>query len=238
VIMERIDGRPMGTIVGESPMKRKPELLTLFCRMFADLHALDWRPFAPQESLDEAPNPSAIVGNELSQWHGYLQRFQRDEFDLVFDWLEDRLPGVPFGQLSVTHGDYHPWNILVRDDGAGFVIDWTNVGISDYRVDLAWTLLLMSTYGDSSAYGIVLSEYVRAAGCRVERIEYFDVIACLRRLASIAISLGSGADKLGMRPGAEAMMKDVGHIENVYACLRERTGIAIAEIEELLSAAA
>jgi hypothetical protein len=50
------------------------------------------------------------------------------------------------------------------------------------------------------------------------------------------ISLNAGAETLGMRAGAEAMMANVGHIEAVYGWLQERTGLAIAEVEELLAA--
>jgi hypothetical protein len=69
----------------------------------------------------------------------------------------------------------------------------------------------------------------------VEQIEFFEVVACLRRLASIQISLAEGAEKLGMRAGAEALMADADHIASLYAVLREHTDISIAEIEELLS---
>jgi hypothetical protein len=101
-------------------------------------------------------------------------------------------------------------------------------------LDLAWTLLLMSTYGSPESRLLVLGEYERIAGHKVEQIEYFEVAACLRRLFSIVVSLSSGADKLGMRPGAEAMMADGAHIGRVYARLRERTGIEVPEAEELL----
>jgi aminoglycoside phosphotransferase (APT) family kinase protein len=235
VIMERIAGRPMGTVIDESPLERKLELLTLFCQMFVDLHALDWRPFAPDATSGEVPDPAALLGRAVAQGQATLHHFQRHEFDPVFDWLRERLPGVGFGPPSVTHGDYHPWNVLLREDGAAFVIDWTNVVVADYRADLAWTLLLMSTYGSAEPRQIVLRDYARIAGREVERIELFDVIACLRRLATILIALRSGAGQMGMRPGAEAMMKDTAHIGSVYALLRERTGIAIAEVERLLS---
>jgi hypothetical protein len=82
---------------------------------------------------------------------------------------------------------------------------------------------------------IVLGEYERVAEGSVEAIEFFEVVACLRRLASIAVSLSQGAEKLGMRAGAEAMMQDVSHVTNVYALLRDRTGISIPAIEKLLA---
>jgi len=234
VIMERIIGRSMGVISDESPIERKLELLTQFCRMFADLHTLDWRPFAPDPSLYETRDMSEIVGRQISQWQDTVDAFQISAFDSVFSWLREQLPDVRCGTPSVLHMDYHPYNILMREDGAAFVIDWTSSDISDYRLDLAWTLLLMSTYGSPESAKFVLDEYGRAAGHSIEQIAYFEVVACLRRLFSILISLGAGAEKLGMRPGAEAMMKDVGHIESVYALLREKTRISIPEIDELL----
>ncbi len=93
----------------------------------------------------------------------------------------------------------------------------------------------MSTYGNPEVREFVLREYERIAGHKVEQIEFFEVAACLRRLASILISLGEGAEKLGMREGAEAMMADADHITSVYALLQNRTAIRIAEIEELSS---
>ena len=235
VIMERIAGRSLGDISDESPVEKRLKLTTLMCRMFADLHALDWRPFAPDPSLYETREMSEILARQLSEWQGYAVAFQMSAFDPVFDWLKERLPSIRFGQPSVIHMDYHPYNILIGADGAAFVIDWTNAMVSDYRLDLAWTMLLMSTYGNPESGKFVLSEYEKAAGHSVEQIAYFEVIACVRRLFSILVSLGAGADKLGVRPGAEEMMKNVAHIENVYALLRQRTGIAIGKVEQLLS---
>ena len=109
------------------------------------------------------------------------------------------------------------------------------IGVADPRMDLAWTLLLMSTYGNPEARGIILDEYERIADHKVNQIEYFEVIASLRRLFSILVSLSAGADKLGMRPEAVAMMKQQAkHVENVYSILRDRTGIDVPEVEAII----
>ena len=79
-------------------------------------------------------------------------------------------------------------------------------------------------------------EYERLAGHKVKQIEYFEVVASFRRLFSIVVSISRGAEKLGMRPEAVMKMKEnVDHIGNVYAFMCDRTGIAISEIEELIS---
>ena len=236
VIMEKINGRLMGAVLTESSDEKRQELLTLFCRMFVDLHTLDWRPFAPDPPLYATEDAYTAFNHELSQAQELFHYFQKHEFDPVLDWLRERISDVRWGRLSVTHGDYHPRNVLLRDDGAAFVIDWTNVKVSDFRFDLAWTLLLASTYGNPEMREIILSEYEQIAAYQIEQIEYFEAAASLRRLFTISVSLSAGASKLGMRPGAEALIKqNAGHIKSVYALLRDRTGITIPEIEILLS---
>ena len=236
VIMERIHGRLMGQVIDESPDEKKLELITLFCKMFVDLHALDWESFTPDPTIYENGDSYTFINNWLSEGQETIDRFQRSEFTPSLNWLRERSLDVPCERLSVIHFDYHPYNVLLRDDGRAFVIDWTNIDVGDFRIDLAWTILLTSTYGNPEAREIILGEYERIAGRKIEQIEYFEVAASLRRLFSIAVSLGDGADKLGMRPEAVEMMKqNVGHIKNVYAFLYDRTGITIPEIEKLMS---
>jgi len=236
VIMEKINGRSMGQIIDESSDEKRQELVTLFCEMFVALHALDWRPFASTPSVYETGNPYASANHWISRGQEYIDRFQMDGFIPVLNWLRKRISDVPCERLSVIHYDYHPHNILVRDDGRAFVIDWTSIDVADFRMDLAWTILLTSAYGTPEARQIILDEYERIAGQKIEQIEYFEVAAGLRRLFSVAVSLRDGADKLGMRPEAVTSMKrNMDHVKNVYTFMRDRTGIAVPEIETLIS---
>lgn len=235
VIMEKINGRPMGIVISESPDEKRQELMTLFCKMFVDLHMLDWKPFATDLSISTTEDPDTFVTHQFSHWYEYLHSFQKDEFEPVFDWLEERRADVRWEQLSLIHWDYHPFNILLRDDGKAFVIDWGSAEISDYRFDLAWTLLLMSTHGDPESRETILNEYERIAGHRIEHIEFFDVAACLRRLFSVSVSFSDGPERAGMRPGAEVVMKQHAFaLKRVYELLCKRTGIMIPEIEKLI----
>jgi hypothetical protein len=60
--------------------------------------------------------------------------------------------------------------------------------------------------------------------------------ACVKRLLSVVVSLSDGAEKLGMRPGAEAAMREqMGALHRVYDLLLERTGIRVAEVERLFA---
>lgn len=231
IIMEKINGQIMWSLMNRSPEKK--ELITLFCTLFCDLHRIDWNPFTRLSRY--SPDPYAFITHSLKRGEEYLTAFGKHEFIPVLEWLKKRRSTVPCQRLSVTHGDYHPNNVIVHN-GKAFVIDWSQVDVADFRFDIAWTVLLMGTYGKAEFRDIILSEYEKIAGCTIEHLEYFDVLASLKRLFTISASLSKGAAELGMRPGAEKMMKgNVAHIQKVYSLLWERTGITIPEVEELIS---
>jgi aminoglycoside phosphotransferase (APT) family kinase protein len=236
VIMERIKGQMLWPLLFGSTGERQQELLTQFCDLFVQLHKLEWRLFVDDASQYDTGDPCTFVDRALTQFRHSLARFPQPGFLPVLEWLEARRDQVPCLRLAPIHMDFHPGNVLLRDDGSAVVIDWTGLDVSDSRFDLAWTLLLVSTHEDEEWRDIVLREYERLAGISVEQIAYFDVAACARRLFSIVISLSEGPEKLGMRPGAVTMMKQqMGAIKRVYNLLQERAGIRVPEVDRLLA---
>lgn len=180
IIMEKIEGRSLQDVLLESTGKRRQELIMLFCKILANLHSLDWRSFTEFISLDliggEGGSTYAWMDRELSRMKKLVNRFQRDEFGPLLDWLEARSREIPYEHPFLIHGVYHPDNVILREDGTPSVIDWGAADITDYRSDLAWTLLLVGTYWGPEARETILRGYERASGHRVERIEYFEVM--------------------------------------------------------------
>jgi hypothetical protein len=110
--------------------------------------------------------------------------------------------------------------------------------VSDPRFDLGWTLLLTYAHAGASWRGRVRHEYERQAGRAIERLEWFDVAACARRLHDVVVSLASGPEALGMRPEAVIQIKEqMPAVGRTYDVLRERTGIVVPEVERLLATA-
>ncbi|MBD3182413.1 phosphotransferase [Candidatus Poribacteria bacterium] len=236
VIMEKINGRLLGEMAKESDDKKTLELIKLCCGLFVKLHRLDWRPFADKIVSKWHHKPYPVADHLIKIAEEHIERYQRYEFLPVIKWLKDKAGSVKCNRLSVIHLDYHPQNIMIRkDDKNIFVIDWTNINVSDYRYDLAWTLLLIGTYDDQQVREIVFNEYRNISGENIENMDFFDVMACFRRLFSISVSIFSGSENMGMRPEAvELMKRNVGHIEKVYKLLQERTNISIPSIEEMI----
>lgn len=232
LIMERIEGRPLAAVMSVASPEVRRQWVERFCAMFVDLHRLDWRRFA-------ADPPAYEDGRLVERWlawvEPYISALPTSGFEAGIAWLRAHRAQVRREDPAFVHWDYHPRNILVTEHGATYVIDWTGAEVTDYRFDLAWTLVLASGYSGMAARDEILAGYEHQAGERVEGIEYFEVAACLRRLFSIVFSVVAGAEKLGMRPGAEAQIKsNARHIENVHALLRARTGLTVPAVERLL----
>ena len=237
ILMERIDGEVLWPLLMGAAGDERQRLLTLFCELFLRLHRLDWRPFAGDGARYEQDGPTyAFVDAWLGEARAAVARFSLPGFERLVDWLQERRDLLPCPEPSVVHWDFHPFNILLRADGSPAVIDWAGCQVTDARLDLAWTLLLMSTHAGAEWRDPILHEYERLAGARVDQIELFEVLACARRLFDVTVSLSEGAERLGMRPEAAALMRQQREpLQRVYDLLRVRTGLRLAAVEAALA---
>jgi len=226
VIMEYISGIIMGERFSS------PEVQRQFVKLFTKLHSLNYRAFV----TDTSPYKNDLVRMRLKDFRNIISHYKRKEYLPVIDWFDHESHKIITNTFSPIHFDFHPYNILIRkEDKKPIVIDWGGFEISDYRIDLAWTLLLVSTYERPQMRDIILKEYERISGEAVNYIEFFEGIMALRRLFSIQASLTNGAEQLGMRPGAgEEMKKNINHIKNVYSLFQDRTEMSIPKIEDLI----
>lgn len=233
IIMECIEGQEMWLLMSKMPQAEWQPLLTQFCQLFVQLHALEWRPF---RQTTNTPGPYDYI----DRWLEYGRTLPQtnpfgEELQPVLNWLEVRREQMACLRPSPIHQDFHPSNIIVRPDGSAVVIDWTNFSISDFRFDLAWTLMLADAYEGTAARDGILQTYEQVSGRPVERIECFEVVACLRRLLDVSTSLSAGPEQLGMRAEATAaIQQQMPAHRRVYSLLVKRTGIHLPSLENLL----
>lgn len=232
VIMERVEGVNMDVAIKEGSEKNLQQMLGLLVVLFVDLHRLDVSLVFPGK--EDTTTLSYIEG--MLRWSG--ERAGRSGIgwlDPVISWLDERKANVFLVEPSVIHRDFHPMNVMLREDGSPVVIDWGAAAVGDYRDDLAWTVLLAVTFWDPSLRDTLLGAYESISGREVRDFEYFEVLSVLRRLTDVAVSLTSGAEEMGMRAGAEEMMRESSdHLHKVYEILKSRTGLRLPEFEELL----
>ena len=233
IVMEYVRGSNLSEVLIEVSEEEAERLMTEFTRIWVNLHRLEGPSIIP--GFPEG-DTGRYLDDLLATADGFIRDLGVSWLRPVVDWIEAHRDGVVPEGLSVIHMDYHTQNVMVRDDGRLIILDWTQAAPGDYRADLAWTLLLMSTYGPKEVRDVILERYERVSGKETRDIEFFDVIASARRLLSVAASMSMGAEQLGMRSGAEEMMRESsGHFRKVYGLFRERTGIDLPEIEEFLN---
>lgn len=63
--------------------------------------------------------------------------------------LHTRLEGMP-KHKKVCHGDFNPSNIIIKDDGTPYIIDWSHATQGNASADVARTYLLFWLSGDIS----------------------------------------------------------------------------------------
>lgn len=234
VIMDRVDGGRYGSVLHEAPYPRKRELLTRFVQLLVDLHAVDWRPFAPGLGPEDERNLVAAFVDQMDQ---IVSSLGIREAQPVLDWLRAHAGEVGEVRPAVVHLDYHMENLLIRPDDSVAVVDWTGGQVQDRRVDLGWTLLLMGMYDGWPMREALLGEYRRLAPWPVEAVEYFETLAAARRIFSMLIILGGKGASLGLDPRAAARIQsNLGHFAGVYTLLLHRTGVSVPSAERILEA--
>lgn len=235
LIMERIRGHNMTDDLLKGSEEERDSLMSIFTKLLVDLHNLDGTRLFPGDHF--AGDTTGYVNKVLKRGKRDIDRHDISWLGPLLDWLDEHKTGVSPERLSIVHGDFHTNNIMLREDGSPVVIDWGAAAAGDCRADLAWTILLMSTYSDPGLRKVILEEYQEISGREVRDFEFFDVMAIFRRLRDVSVSFTGGPEEIGMRPGAlEKMKQDSEHLHRVYALLKERTGLGIPEFEELLVA--
>lgn len=124
LIMDRIDGLDLLTLVG-----RKPWKIISVARVTGKLHAGLHEVIAP----DHLPNLKEALARRISS--SDLVPSEVKEF------ATSKLADLPDGD-RLCHGDYHPGNVM-ENNGDPVVIDWTGVMRGDPMADFARTAIIL-----------------------------------------------------------------------------------------------
>jgi aminoglycoside phosphotransferase (APT) family kinase protein len=236
MIMERIVGQEMWQLLNDSSQQRQKEVLTHLSRLLVQLHSLECKPFVNEQNQYKRAGRSVFVDRWLESLRPVLVRFPIVGLEPVFEWLVSRREAVPCLKPSLVHSDFHPGNVLVRDDGSAVVLDWTGLDISDARFDLAHTLLLLSCIANSEWRDIVLGAYEEFSDAPVEQLAYFDVAACFRWFLALTVSMRYGPDKVGLGPQAVTRLRpSKSALKKAHELLHTRTNLTVPEIEAMIS---
>lgn len=145
IVMDAVDGQPpmaglgIGTIAGQIPnlVRHLPDQLA---RIAAQLHHLDAEPLAGRLDALDSPFPTTTAGF-IEEQGCYAEALGRPDIAAAAQRLVDTEPRSSV--RVITHGDLHPFNLLVTDHGSELV-DWTVARIAHPGFTLGFTDLMLA----------------------------------------------------------------------------------------------
>jgi aminoglycoside phosphotransferase (APT) family kinase protein len=166
LVMERIDGPDLLTLVG-----KRPWLVRRVARTLGETHARIH---------------GVEVDEDLPTVHEYLRRCIADS-EMIPDELRrpalEQLASLPKGN-TLCHWDFHPANLL-RGDSGPVVIDWTFALRGDPAADVARTRLTLRV-GEAPSGSSVIAGHLDALGRRLMSCTY---LSAYRKRRSVDLAL-------------------------------------------------
>ncbi|MDR2192166.1 MAG: phosphotransferase [Endomicrobium sp.] len=130
IVMEFIEGKTLEELMRENPEKM-PEYLNLF----VDL----------QLSVHEKRSPRlGMLKDKINRKISTTDLDATTRYD-----LHSRLDAMP-KHIKVCHGDYGPSNVIVKDDGTSYIIDWAHATQGNASADAAISYLLFCINGQNA----------------------------------------------------------------------------------------
>jgi aminoglycoside phosphotransferase (APT) family kinase protein len=238
LVMELAPGRPLlAGLDGVRVVTQLPSLVRRLPATLADvlahLHQLD--PAPAIHALDAAGVGLPDLPSMLALLEETAVMVGRSDLAAAAASLATRRPREE-GDLVLCHGDLHPFNLIVADDGRVTVLDWSTAVVAPAGYDVGFTSLLLAEppvvvprplQPIIRRAGRLLSRrfvqaYERAAGpIDDDTLAWYQAIACLRALVEVAGWVAVG--------GLDA---HVGHPwlvagDAFAARLSQRTGVAV-----------
>ncbi|MEA4999165.1 MAG: aminoglycoside phosphotransferase family protein [Candidatus Limiplasma sp.] len=128
IVSDFIQGRTLAELMAAHP-ERKPEYMEQFVDLQLAVHAQT----APLMTLLRHKMRRKIAQSGLDATTRYE--------------LQTRLEGMP-KHRKLCHGDFNPKNIIIREDGAAYILDWAHATQGNASADAARTYLLFWLDGD------------------------------------------------------------------------------------------
>jgi aminoglycoside phosphotransferase (APT) family kinase protein len=152
-------------------------------------------------------------------------------FEELLAWLYRHAPSLT--PAVVTHGDIHPFNMLVDTDGSFNVLDWTNANLCRREYDIGFTAALLQCapiavprIGERALRAITgslarrfIDAYRRTEPINLDVVEWFETLQYARCLAAVVmaplVADGIVGPRHPFRIAAPAMVRQVRMITGV-----------------------
>lgn len=226
VLMEYLELPTLSEVLQAKPSH---EYLAGMMGLQADLHRL---PLPADRVEKPSPNLSQLSQAFLKRYLDFPPKVFGKTLDSILDWIEQKAREIPALPLALCHFDYHAGNLLYDEKMKDtYVLDWTGAVVSDPRFDLAWTQLLMCTYGSPDLHTPILQAYESKSGQRLEHLDFFEVVCGYKRLVHILRLVNRIEQNPSFSAGLVQAPFQQKHLHNLIDWISQRTHIDLAPLQ-------
>lgn len=151
IVSEFIQGKTLAQL-----MKDNPDKLDEYLEMFVDLQL-------------KVMNSSCPLLNKLKDKMN--RKINEADIDATVRYdLHTRLESMP-KHRKVCHGDFNPSNIIVKDDGTPYILDWSHVTQGNASADVARTYMLFCLNGEEETAEKYLELFCQKSGTAKQYIQ-------------------------------------------------------------------
>ena len=168
IVSERIEGKTISEL-----MKEYPENIDKYLNLFVDIQ------------LEILSNEVPLLNRIKEKFTRKLENATNIDENTKYELLQ-RLQGMK-NHNKLCHGDYHPSNVIVKEDGTVYVIDWAHVTQGNASADAARTYLLFSIDNKEEVAEKYLNLFSEKSGIEKNNIQrWIPIVAATQMTKNIS----------------------------------------------------
>ena len=189
-VMEKINGILLSKALNTINKDELPIICENVISEVSKLHNLKWKDHLPWlgQNIGKSETKS-IIKSELEIAQNLIKQYNISELHTVIEWLKNNQKFVSESNIMPIHGDLNPLNIIIKPDGFITIIDWSNIKLSDYRMDLALLILTTNIESSNNTTIHLTSAYEKINKIKVQNIDYFIILSNINILTMVYSSL-------------------------------------------------
>ena len=236
IVMERVKGQSMADALEGASERERMRIVEAMVDPLVRLHEMPIDEAFPARPEAGTENEAVtFVPPDLDDMRIAVDQAGIHDFEPLFQWLEMSREEAGPGHICVLHNDYHPLNIMVREgSGELTILDWSFAALGDFRLDLAWSALLLGVTAGQGYRDVFIKAYEDVSGRSVENFSYFEALKLGARLITITLWLDEDVQIPIPKITKQSIRNEYKvHVLNVYDRVKEVTGLQVPLFEGL-----
>lgn len=167
LVSEYIEGKPLSKLIEENPEK-----IEEYLNLFIDIQ------------IKILSHRVPLLSTIKDKFKRKLNNATNIEENIKYELLQ-RLEGMK-NHNKLCHGDFNPSNVIIKEDGTAYVIDWSHVTQGNASADVARTFLLFSMEGKSEMAKKYIDIFCQKSGIAKTNIQrWIPIVAATQKTKGI-----------------------------------------------------